>query len=282
MMIPAIIVHGGAGLWPKEGRALARAGLKAAAQCGYEALRNGGSALDAVERAVNALENDPQFNAGTGAAMNSKGEVQLDASLMDGLTLRAGAVASVRRLANPVSFARRLLDEGRHVLMVGAGAEDHARNLGLSLCDPASLITDTQRERFIDKHGTVGCAAADARGALAAGTSTGGRFGALPGRVGDSALIGCGTYADQDSAVSCTGIGEAIIRVTLASLVGSRIKAGMSAGLAAQSAVAELAMKTESEAGLIVLTAKGEIAHARNTEAMPVFWIRCGEEGHAE
>jgi beta-aspartyl-peptidase (threonine type) len=215
-----------------------RAAMRAAAAAGWARLSEGGTSLDAVEAAVRLLEDHPRFNAGRGAVLTAAGTVELDASIMEGDRLRCGAVAAVSGIANPISLARRVLEDGRHVLLVAGGARAFARAHGIPECDPESLITDRQRQRWIERRGsagsaqataahperapdvprgTVGAVALDARGTMAAATSTGGTAGQLPGRVGDSALIGCGTYAESTiGGASCTGTGEAIIRTVLA------------------------------------------------------------------
>ncbi|HEM47517.1 MAG TPA: hypothetical protein ENO23_10800, partial [Alphaproteobacteria bacterium] len=249
----AIVVHGGAGPHRSGGLAERMQGCETAAARGLEVLQNRGSALDAVQAAVVVLEDHPLFNAGRGAPLNAAGEVELDASIMDGRDLRAGAVAAVQGVPNPVALARAVLEDGRHVLLAGDGARAFARQHGVALCDPGDLVSDAQRQRWRERFGTVGAVALDARGFLAAATSTGGLFGKLPGRIGDSALIGSGTYADASAAVSCTGHGEAIIRVVLAKLVCDHIGAGEAPGAAAREAVDRLGARTAGEAGLIVL-----------------------------
>lgn len=270
---PALIVHGGAGRLPAQRRVAALIGCRTAAEAGWRVLEGGGSALDAVETAVAALENHPSFNAGTGAALNAEGEVQLDASIMDGARLAAGAVAHVQDVRNPISLARRVLEDGRHVLLVSDGASRFAAQLGLPRCANHALITPAQQQAWREQHGTVGCVALDRAGRLAAGTSTGGRMGALPGRVGDSPLIGCGTYASEAGGVSCTGIGEDIIRVTLAKTAVDYLAAGESAPAAAQRAMALFAGRTGSEAGLIVIDRHGRIGHAHNCQSMSLACV---------
>ncbi|HET8578848.1 MAG TPA: isoaspartyl peptidase/L-asparaginase, partial [Methylomirabilota bacterium] len=221
--VPALIVHGGAGADPVEGREELREGIREAVAAGWRPLSEGGSALDAVEAAVRALEDHPRFNAGRGSVLTSAGTVEMDASIMEGDGLRNGAVAAVVGVRNPISLARRILEDGRHSLFAGEGALEQAKAFGVALCDPAGLITERQRKRLAAlladtvEAGTVGAVALDRSGTIAAATSTGGMLGKLPGRVGDSALIGCGTYAESTlGGVSCTGHGEAIIRVALA------------------------------------------------------------------
>ena len=208
-------MHGGAGHFPQQQTAERLAGCKQAAQVGWRVLEREGTALDAVEAAGVALEDNPLFNAGTGAPLNSAGAIELDAAIMDGRTLASGAVAAVRHVKNPITLARKVLEDGRHVLLVGEGAHRFARESGMAECANEDLKIEAQCQRWQHEHGTVGCVTLDAMGRVAAGTSTGGLFNKLPGRVGDSPLIGCGTYANDVGGVSCTGIGEAIIRIVL-------------------------------------------------------------------
>jgi beta-aspartyl-peptidase (threonine type) len=279
-----ILVHGGAG--PKaqdEVAERAQGGCLAAAKAGHALLVSGRSALDAVEAAVRVLEDDPQFNAGLGSTLNEEGFAELDASIMDGATLSAGAVAAVRTFQNPVTLARAVMERSPHVLLVGDGAARFGRALGLPEVEPARLVTPRARERWEQRlsvsHGTVGAVALDAEGHVAAATSTGGTFGKLVGRVGDSPLIGCGTYADDTlGAASCTGLGEAIIRATLARHVLDLLGAGASPEAAVQRALASL-VRARGDGGLIVVTPKGELAHGFNTERMA--WARVDARGLA-
>lgn len=267
---PALIVHGGAGCFADDEREPARAGCERAAAAGLRILRNGGSALDAVTAAVRVLEDDPLFNAGTGAALNRDGDVELDASIMSGHGLRAGAVAAVRGIANPIALARKLLEVGPAVLLVGNGAHAFAREQGFAFVPARALITPRQVARWRAQHGTVGAVARDGHGHIAAATSTGGLWAKLPGRVGDSALIGAGTYADSYAGISCTGNGEAIVRAGLARMVALWLVAGMDAATAARRAVAWMGQTLAADVGLIAVDAQGSIGYARNTEAMAV------------
>jgi beta-aspartyl-peptidase (threonine type) len=234
---PAIAVHGGAG-WIRDGLVQQRLeGCRKAALIGWEILARGGASLDAVQAAVQDLEDNPLFNAGVGAALNSDGEIRLDASIMDGATLRAGAIGAAPRIRHPVQLARRLLEDGRCVLLVGDGAWRYAVACGVATCETEDLLVPAQRRRWEEGHGTVGSVALDCMGRSAAATSTGGLFGAPPGRVGDSALIGCGTYAAEVGAVSCTGLGEAIIRVGLARTASELLRQGSAAAEAAARAL---------------------------------------------
>jgi beta-aspartyl-peptidase (threonine type) len=276
--VPSIIVHGGAGA-PLARAAEFRPGVRAAVAAGWAVLAGGGRALDAVEAAVRSLENDERFNAGRGSVLTEAGTVEMDASIMEGDRLACGAVAAVSRVANPVSLARRVLDDGRHVLLVGQGAHAFARAAGLPECDPASLITERQRGRLAERiagtaGGTVGAAALDRHGTVAAATSTGGMVGKRPGRVGDSALIGCGTYADSSlGGVSCTGDGEAIIRVVLARRALEYLKEADDPDYAAKVSVDLLVEEGRGEGGLILVDWRGRIGCAQSTPLMPVGWM---------
>lgn len=276
-MAISIFVHGGAGSTSSDERGKACAdGCLAAARIGYRILSAGGSALDAVEAACAALEDDPNFNAGTGSSLNADGEVEMDAALMDGSTLRAGAVAAIRSMRNPIHVARLVLRRSRHVLLAGAGAERFARDQGVPPWPTAKLVTERALDRWRrekdsglePRKGTVGAVALDVHGHLAAATSTGGTGMKLPGRIGDSPLVGCGTYADdRAAAVSCTGDGEGIIRVVLAKHVSDRVAAGASVEEAARSGIRELE-RIEAQGGLIVVDGSGRLAMACNAPRM--------------
>jgi len=270
---PAIIVHGGGGRIRAEELAQRLDGCKDAVLAGWKTIQQGGSALDAVEAAVVALEDNPLFNAGTGSTLNSLGQVEMDAAIMEGETLRAGAVAAVQGIKNPIKLARRVMEDGRHLLFAGVGALLFAREIGFPQCDPESLIVEAERARWQEKHGTVGCVALDANGKIAVATSTGGIFNKLPGRVGDSPLIGCGTYANDRGGVSGTGQGEAIVRIVVAKTALDLLKEGADPQAAAHQAIALLAQKTGGTAGLIMIDRQGRIGYARNTERMPVGFI---------
>ncbi len=270
---PAIIVHGGAGRIRNDELPLRLEGCKEAACAGWEILKHGGAALDAAEAAVVVLEDNPLFNAGTGSTLNSLGAVEMDAAIIDGDTLRAGAVAAVQGIKNPIKLARRVMEDGRHLLLAGEGGRLFAREMGFPECSPDALIVNAEQKRWEEKHGTVGCVALDGVGKIAVATSTGGIFNKLPGRVGDSPLLGCGTYADDLGGVSCTGHGEAIMRVVLAKSTLELLKSGADPQTAADQAVVLLAKKTGSTGGLIVLDRQGRIGYARNTLRMPVCFI---------
>jgi L-asparaginase / beta-aspartyl-peptidase len=275
--VPALIVHGGAGADLTEAAEF-RDGVRAAALAGWRVLAADGRALDAVEAAVRVLEDHPRFNAGHGSVLTSAGTVEMDASIMEGDRLACGAVAAVSRVKNPISLARHVLDEGRHVLLVGDGAHAFARVAGVPDCDPLTLVTERQRRRLAahapDSAGTVGAVALDRHGTVAAATSTGGMVGKRPGRVGDSALIGCGTYADSTlGGVSCTGSGEAIIRVVLARRALEYLKEADDPDYAAKVAVDLLVEEGHGEGGLILVDWRGRVGYAQSTRLMPVAWM---------
>jgi beta-aspartyl-peptidase (threonine type) len=312
----ALIVHGGAWDIPNDEVAEHQAGCLHALEIGWQVLEQGGAALDAVEAAVRALEDAPIFDAGVGSVLNRDGEIELDAAIMDGQTLRSGAVAAVRRVRNPITLARRVL-ESQVVLLVGQGAERFAESAGMPLCDPAELLVDRERRRWAelrkqadyraqdafgamrDEGGsspqsqaalthspanplasaaarplahpgdTVGAVALDRSGHLAAGTSTGGTANKLPGRVGDSPLIGCGLYADdQTGGCSSTGWGEAIIKVLLAKTATDQIGAGYEPMAAAQMAIDILQRRVGGLGGCILLDSTGHVGFAFNTPRM--------------
>ncbi len=265
-----IIVHGGAGHPPEETLSKRLKGCEQAALIGWEVLQNGQSALEAVEMAVIELEDNPLFNAGTGSTLNVHGQVEMDAAIMDGRTLKAGAVATVNRIRNPIQLARKVLEDGRHVLLGGEGAHHFARQSGVPEYPPESLIVEDARRRWEKRHGTVGCVALDQEGGIAVGTSTGGIFDKLPGRIGDSPLLGCGTYADDSGGVSCTGNGEAIIRVVMAKTTLDFMRAGSHPMDTAKKAVALLEEKTGGKGGLIIIDKNGRVGYSRSTSEMPI------------
>lgn len=277
-MAYSIIVHGGAGEIDPASVADRLAGCRKAAQAGYAILKRGGTAVEAVAAAVVMLEDNPLFNAGTGSTLNAAGKVETDAAIMDGSTLRAGAVAAVSGIRNPVKLANAVMAHTPHILLTGAGALQLAREHNIEECDPEALIVASQREHWKRKYGTVGAVALDAQGRLAAATSTGGMFDKLPGRIGDTPLIGCGTYADDRAAVSCTGFGEDIIRTTLARSAAYLWEETGDAGSAADLAIRYFQDRTDSEAGLIMVDRKGRMGFARNTAHMPVHGLSSESE----
>jgi L-asparaginase / beta-aspartyl-peptidase len=284
-----LAIHGGAGTLPRaemrsEREQLYRAGLKEALAAGYSVLESGGTSLDAVTRAVAALEDDPLFNAGHGAVFTIDGRNELDASIMDGATLRAGAVSGVTHIKNPIELARTVMEHSDYVLLAGSGAEEFALTRGFQLV-PRSYFHTAERWRQLERiragdgelspltisHvGTVGAVARDAHGRLAAATSTGGMTGKRYGRIGDSPVIGAGTYADDRScAVSATGHGEIFIRAAVAHDICARMRFG---GRTLDQAVREVVLEElpalGGEGGVIAMDHRGRVAMEFNSEGM--------------
>jgi beta-aspartyl-peptidase (threonine type) len=277
----SIVVHGGAGREPPEHREARRAGVLRAAAAGWAVLEGGRSALEAVVEAVAVLEDDPAFNAGLGSVLTEEGGIEMDASVMAGDTLAAGAVALVSGVRNPVRLARAVLTDGRDVFLAGTAAERLAARHGLARCAPEALVTDEARRRWRERGTapgeTVGAAACDRRGHVAAATSTGGVAGKRAGRIGDSAVIGAGTYADDTlGAGSATGPGEAIIRVTLVRVALDALRAGADPARAAQDALDVLARRVAARAGIIVVDPGGRVGVAHTTPAMAAAWRTAG------
>jgi len=295
---PVLLVHGGAWDIPADALEAHEQGVFDALQEGWRILERGGSAIDAIEAAVTVLENDPAFDAGCGSFLTRDGRVQLDALLMDGATLRAGGVACVERIRNPIQAARLVLDKSHHVYFVGHGAEQFAASHGMPLIDNSELVLDRERERLReaqrrersgvpdptftgspsqessprptpDSHDTVGAVALDSEGRVAAATSTGGTLNKSPGRVGDSSLIGCGCYADNASAaVSLTGWGEPIMKLVLGKWATDRVLAGRSPELVAPDAISYLHRRLGGHGGIILLAPDGRYGLAHNTPRM--------------
>jgi beta-aspartyl-peptidase (threonine type) len=276
----ALIVHGGAGAIAPHRFAAAKAGCAAAAQIGWEMLRQGGSALEAVTAAVVALEDNPTFNSGTGAVLTKDGHAELDAGIMEGASLGVGAVAGLRRIKNPIVLARHVLALPQ-VLLLGEGAEELAAARGMPFVDPQHFVDAYRREpsqpmpddeaslRAEGKHGTVGAVALDAEGHVVAAASTGGVANKLPGRVGDTPIAGAGFYAEDGvGGVSCTGQGEAFIRLAIARRACEALERGAEAQAAANEVIAHLGARVHGEGGLIIIDAAGRIGFARNTPAM--------------
>lgn len=291
-----LAIHGGAGtiersnMTPEKERAY-RNGLEQALSAGYEILKRGGSSLDATEAVVRVLEDDPHFNAGRGSVFTSAGTNEMDASIMDGRTLNAGAVASVKHIKNPIGLARLVMEKSPHVMLDCAGAEEFAKANGIQLVDQKYFFTQERWDAlqkvkaaeknkgsgdgtsFLitdqDRHGTVGAVALDKDGNLAAATSTGGTTNKMPGRIGDTPVIGAGTYANnQTCAVSCTGDGEYFIRVVAAHEVSALMQyAGMKLQEAAQTAL-DSVKKLGGTGGLIAIDKNGDIALQFNTNGM--------------
>ena len=309
---PVIAIHGGAGTLSRahisaEQERAYHAALQQVLLAGQAVLAQGGTAMEAVCEAVRLLEDCPLFNAGHGAVFTAQATHELDAAVMDGATLAAGAVAGVSRIRNPVQAARAVMQNGQHVLMVAEGAERMAQEAGLATVEPsyfstparhAQLLAAQERQagvvldhdgaaalagRAIDegrKMGTVGAVALDAHGHLAAATSTGGMTNKLPGRLGDSPLIGCGTYADdRTAAVSCTGHGESFIRVAAAHDVCARMAyGGASLESATQAVVHEALPAVQGTGGLIAVDRQGNVCLPFNTEGMYRGIARVGQE----
>ena len=263
-----------------------RRGVQKALRIGWEVLASGGSALKAVEEAVVEMENDDTFDAALGSFLTADGKVQMDALIMDGATLRAGGVGCVERLRNPIRAARLILSESPHVYFVAEGAEQFVAGLGMELIDNSELVIERERTRLAaakaaaaegkrdltfagGTHDTVGAVALDSAGHLAAATSTGGTLNKTPGRIGDSSLIGCGCYADdQSAAVSCTGWGEPIMKLVLGKWATDRVASGAPPELAAREAIGYLNSRVSGHGGLILLDARGRYGITHNTPRM--------------
>jgi L-asparaginase / beta-aspartyl-peptidase len=294
-----LAIHGGAGTLPRsemsdDAQQNYTAGLTLALDAGYAALEAGGSSLDAVTRAVVLLEDNPLFNAGRGAVFTLDGRNELDASIMDGSTLKAGAVCGLTRIRNPIELARLVMEQSEHVMLAGAGAEEFAHSRGVPFVPQSYFYTEQrfkQLERVrsgdtglsaltISHVGTVGAVALDSKGRLAAATSTGGMTGKRYQRIGDSPIIGAGTYADNRScAVSATGHGEVFIRAAVAHDICSRMRfAGRPLLQAVREVVFEELTALGGEGGVIAIDAGGEIAAEFNSEGMFRASRRAGEE----
>jgi len=286
--LPAIVVHGGAWAIPDDMVEAHTRGVQNALDKGWHVLEGGGSALDAVEAAIVCMEDDETFDAGRGSFLTRDGRVQLDALMMDGATLRAGGVGCVERIRNPIRASRLVLDKSPHVYFVAEGAERFAQEHGMPLCRNEELVIEREIQRLkeaqkkeaaghpdltfagpLSSHDTVGCVALDANGNIAAGTSTGGTLNKAPGRVGDSSLIGCGCYADNESAAaSTTGWGEPIMKLVLAKWTADRIAAGNLPEWSAQEAMNYLKQRVNGHGGIIVLSRDGHFGIAHNTPRM--------------
>jgi len=283
-----VLVHGGAGDVPPDRIPRHIEGCRAAVERARPILEQGGSALDAVQAAVEMLEDDPHFNAGTGACLTADGRLELDAALMEGASLRAGAVCAMGPFKNPIQIARAVLEEGTHVLYAAAGAEGFARRAGFAPADPESMITAWARDKLAQAlatgsvvgwaGNTVGAVARDSAGHTAAATSTGGMVGKRAGRIGDSPILGAGTYADDEAgAVSATGHGEGILRVLLAARACEALRAGGLPKDTAESVIAAMAERVGSSGGLIVVDRTGRLGLARSTRTMT--WAAAWEGG---
>lgn len=278
-MKPVIMVHGGAKTISEDKVAANEAGCRAAAEAGWAVLCNGGSAAAAVEAAIRVLESDQTFNAGFGSTLNSEGEVEVDAAIMDGASLDWGAVAAIQGVRHPISAARKIMEDKPRLLVARSG-ERFALEKGLEMCAKEALISEEQQQEWeseaevLDRPNTVGCVALDRNGNLAAGTSTGGTTGQPQGRVGDSAIVGCGLYADNRwGACSTTGDGESIIPVVLAKTAIDALAAGNHPKEAAQVAINTLKDRVEGEAGCIIIDRQGQISWACNSPDMAVAYM---------
>jgi beta-aspartyl-peptidase (threonine type) len=278
-----MIVHGGAGAWDLTSARLvtAMAACQEAAAAGQQILWAGGSVLDAVETAVRILEDCPVLDSGRGSYPNRNGEIEMDALIMDGRTLNLGAVAAVQHVRYPTSLARRVMEETPHHFLVGAGAGAFADSIGFPRCELADLWVPEMaaQSQPAPTSDTVGAVALDVEGNLAAATSTGGTRYKMPGRVGDSPLVGAGGYADNHTAaVSATGHGESLMKVLTSKQVCDLVAMGFSAQLAGETAVRLLTERTGGEGGLIAVDHAGQIGIAFNTKAMPYAWATGNED----
>lgn len=276
-----LVIHGGAGTITRENMSAEKEAeyiskLSAALKTGYEILEKGGSSLDAVEATIRVMEDCPLFNAGKGAVFTGEGTNELDASIMDGETHQAGAVAGVKTVKNPITAARKVMEETRHVLLAGDGADVFANEQGLEIVPNSYFHTERRfkslmkaKEKEIEKHGTVGCVALDKKGNLAAGTSTGGLTNKRWGRVGDSPIIGAGTYASNETcAVSGTGQGEYFIRGSVAYDIAAQMDYEKKSVQDAAHAVVDKLTDRGGTGGVIAMDGKGNFAMPFNTEGM--------------
>ena len=300
---PVLVIHGGAGVIRRENSknddAAIRKVLETALRNGYAELQAGKPALDAVTAAITVMEDSPYFNAGKGAVFTHEGGNELDASIMEGQTRRAGAVAGVQRIKNPILLARAVMDKSPHVMLVGAGAETFAKSQGFKWVPPSYFHTEKRAEQlrkaqlqeaakqvangpeYLRYTGTVGAVALDAAGNLAAGTSTGGMTNKRWNRVGDAPIIGAGTWADKGCAFSGTGWGEYYIRTSAARMVCARVEyKNESAAVAGAAVVNEEIVDLGGNGGAIVMTANGDFAFPFNTEGMYRGWIDASGQPH--
>lgn len=285
----AIVIHGGAGVIPKADmsdtrKAAIRAALKDSVQAGHRVLLDGASSTAAVVAAIRVMEDSPLFNAGKGAVFNADGNHEMDASIMAGSGLNAGAVAAVRHIRNPIDLAVKVMTDAAHVMLMGDGAEEFARQQGFEMMDPAYFSTEFRHQQLqrikareaaakatpVDDQwfSTVGAVALDTYGELAAGTSTGGTSNKRYGRVGDSPIIGAGTYANDKCAVSATGHGEFFIRFVVAYDICKRVELGASVADATDAVVNDILVKAGGEGGVIAMDRFGNIAMPFNSEGM--------------
>jgi len=289
---PTIVVHGGAWDIPDEAVDDHLSGVKLAAETGMAVLLRVGRVLDAVEAAINVMEESGVFNAGRGSHLNAEGEVEMDAIIMDGETLNAGSVAAVKNILHPISLARKVMEETSHVLLVGEGARKFAAAHGFRLTPTEQLLSARELKRYRELRrrrvrprqfyepsppGTVGAVALDSHGNLAAGTSTGGQPKKLPGRVGDSPLIGAGAYADNGlGACSATGWGESIMKTVLSKATCDFMGEGSTAQSACRKAIRVLKTKVNGRGGLIAIDPSGRHGVAHNTPRMARAFMTAG------
>lgn len=288
-IVPVVLVHGGAGKVPLDKRAAHAEGCRRAADAGLEALLETGDPLEAAIRAVEVLERDPLFNAGTGACLTSAGTLELDASLMEGTDLQVGAVTCLPPFASPIRIADAIRRSGKYTFYAADGAARFATAAGFTPADPEAMITASSRERLAEvlagraergwAGSTVGAVVCGADGRLAAATSTGGTVGKPPGRVGDTPIVGAGTWADDRAGgCSATGIGEQIMRFGLARHACDLLRAGVPAQHAADAAIAGFTERVGGSGGLILIGPRGDAGMARNTETMSWALARSGQE----
>lgn len=282
MTRPVILTHGGAGQWLESAFDSALSGMQQATAAGWAILSNGGSALDAVEKAVNLLEDHPVFDAGIGSFLNEMGEVEMDALIVDGAAITFGAVAAVRNVRYPISLARLVMTKTPHCFFVGDGADKLAVDLGMPRVPNLTFVTSDKFLAFQDRDsrtgetlGTVGAVALDSHGNIASATSTGGTLNKAKGRVGDSPIFGAGGYADnQAGAASATGKGENIMRVLLSKYAVDRLAEGLSAQEAASAASRYISSRFEiPNSGIIVVDKHGRLGASHTTYKMPIGWV---------
>ncbi len=279
---PVLLIHAGAGPITPEHYKRNRPAVGEVLGKAAPLLASGASAMEIVELAVRLLEDDPRFNAGVGSSLRLDGSIRFDAAIMDGSGLKGAGVAAVRGVPNPISLARLVLERTPHVLLVGESAAEFADDCGIELLPDEHFIAaerkelwekkraagETSEDQVYSSGGTVGAVALDTQGKLAAGTSTGGLIMSMPGRVGDSPILGAGTYANDVAAASCTGVGESIMRILMAKAAADYVRQGMSAQEAAEDVVKLQKDKTPGTSGLILLSAQGGIGIAFNSLAM--------------
>jgi L-asparaginase / beta-aspartyl-peptidase len=302
----SLMIHGGAGaledLKYEASEAEFKQSITAILAQGRQLLERGANALDVVEHCASSLENDRLYNAGRGSVLNAEGKVEMDAALMDGRDLRAGAVAGIKNIRNPILLARRVLDRGEHVLLIGDGALEFAKFCGIGICPDDYFITESRIQQLAEaqvagrmtldheriqpsqKLGTVGAVARDLQGNLAAATSTGGLVNKRWGRVGDTPIVGAGVFADNDTcAVSATGYGEQFLRTVLAKTISDLVLyRGLDATDAAKAGIEYLVAKVNGDGGVIVIDRSGRCGAAQSTSGLIRGWIELGGEAHCK